>query len=261
MNKFQKLAQLNQDIELLENAGKVKAADILHKKFIREAQADRFMGLSEIAKKYMMQLDLAYSQQKPIKPILDIANNDDAVTINDKNILAVHADKIKDQYSASGAQNVSNYVGYQTPQSASPSPKEDYAGQNTAYQMALPTASPSPTEDYAGQNTAYQMVSPTASQPTTQTVQQPTSPVNSDTANEVQALNSMPAESPIYQQAINQIAKLLQTKNPMNRTIANQIYESTVVKFQDPKRKKAFSNQFQRLMSTNFPGQSLKPGA
>ena len=31
MNKFQKLAQLNKDIELLENAGKIKAADILHK--------------------------------------------------------------------------------------------------------------------------------------------------------------------------------------------------------------------------------------
>ena len=38
MNKFQKLAQLNRDIELLENAGKIKAAEVLHKKFIREAQ-------------------------------------------------------------------------------------------------------------------------------------------------------------------------------------------------------------------------------
>ena len=38
MNKFQKLSQLNKDIELLENAGKIKAAEVLHKKFIREAQ-------------------------------------------------------------------------------------------------------------------------------------------------------------------------------------------------------------------------------
>ena len=38
MNKFQKLAQLNRDIELLENAGKIKAAEILHQKFIKEAQ-------------------------------------------------------------------------------------------------------------------------------------------------------------------------------------------------------------------------------
>ena len=38
MNKFQKLSQLNKDIELLESAGKIKAAEVLHKKFIREAQ-------------------------------------------------------------------------------------------------------------------------------------------------------------------------------------------------------------------------------
>jgi len=38
MNKFQKLSQINKDIELLENAGKIKAAQVLHQKFIREAQ-------------------------------------------------------------------------------------------------------------------------------------------------------------------------------------------------------------------------------
>lgn len=38
MNKFQKLAQIKRDIELLENAGKIKAAEILHQKFIKEAQ-------------------------------------------------------------------------------------------------------------------------------------------------------------------------------------------------------------------------------
>lgn len=38
MNKSQKLAQLNKDIELLEAAGKFKAAEILQKKFVKEAQ-------------------------------------------------------------------------------------------------------------------------------------------------------------------------------------------------------------------------------
>ena len=38
MNKFQKLYQINKDIELLENAGKIKAANVLHNKFIKEAQ-------------------------------------------------------------------------------------------------------------------------------------------------------------------------------------------------------------------------------
>jgi hypothetical protein len=39
MNKLQKLAQLNQDIELLETAGKFKAAEVLQKKFVKEAQS------------------------------------------------------------------------------------------------------------------------------------------------------------------------------------------------------------------------------
>ena len=39
MNKLQKLAQLNKDIELLEAAGKFKSAEVLQKKFVREAQA------------------------------------------------------------------------------------------------------------------------------------------------------------------------------------------------------------------------------
>jgi hypothetical protein len=38
MNKFQKLAQLNRDIELLENAGMFDAAEVLQRKFVREAQ-------------------------------------------------------------------------------------------------------------------------------------------------------------------------------------------------------------------------------
>lgn len=38
MNKFQKLKELNNDIELLESFGKFKSASILHDKFIKEAQ-------------------------------------------------------------------------------------------------------------------------------------------------------------------------------------------------------------------------------
>ena len=39
MNKFQKLAQINKDIEILEANGKFKSASILHDKFIKEAQS------------------------------------------------------------------------------------------------------------------------------------------------------------------------------------------------------------------------------
>lgn len=39
MNNFQKLAQLSRDIELLESAGKFDAAEVLQRKFLKEAQA------------------------------------------------------------------------------------------------------------------------------------------------------------------------------------------------------------------------------
>jgi hypothetical protein len=38
MNKFQKLSQINKDIEILETAGELRAAEIMHRKFIKEAQ-------------------------------------------------------------------------------------------------------------------------------------------------------------------------------------------------------------------------------
>lgn len=38
MSKFQKLSQINNDIELLVDAGKIQAAEVLHQKFIKESQ-------------------------------------------------------------------------------------------------------------------------------------------------------------------------------------------------------------------------------
>ena len=38
MDKFQKLSQLSKEIQILETAGKIKSAEILHKKFIKESQ-------------------------------------------------------------------------------------------------------------------------------------------------------------------------------------------------------------------------------
>jgi hypothetical protein len=60
------------------------------------------------------------------------------------------------------------------------------------------------------------------------------------------------AESVLYQQKINEIAGLLKTKNPMDRTKAQQIYEDTFVQLKFPKRKQAFANQFQNLVTQNF---------
>lgn len=190
MNKFQKLAQLNQDIELLENAGKFEAAEILQKKFVREAQVANMYNNPTLNND--IKLNRYQNYQTPQAP-------QSSATTNMYNDPALNKD-IK----------LNRYQEYQTPQD----------------------------------NTTPQSAANTLSQP------QGTS---GDTSNDMQANNSMPAESPIYQQAINQIANLLNTRVPDNRIIAQNIYEQTIGKFQDARRKKLFSNQFQKLVSKNFP--------
>jgi len=68
MNKFQKLAQLNRDIELLENAGKIKAADILHQKFIKEAQYPMPMGINPFVMNPYMYSMMARPQMPVARP-------------------------------------------------------------------------------------------------------------------------------------------------------------------------------------------------
>lgn len=63
MNKFQKLARLNRDIELLENAGKIKAAEVLHQKFIKEAQ---FMPMTMAYNPYMVNPMMYSMMPRPV---------------------------------------------------------------------------------------------------------------------------------------------------------------------------------------------------
>jgi len=202
MNKFQKLAQLNRDIEILENAGKFEAAEVLQNKFLKEAQLGIGPAMPQLGRRQpqMGNMQLAPTPMTNIAPAYD--------------------------------------------------PMFDAQAPATGGPASVPYSDPEAA--VTNFQTAFQGLGSAMSQP------QATS---GDTANDMQAQNTMPAESPIYQQAINQIAKLLQAKNPMSRTMAQSIYDKTIVQFKDPKRKQAFANQFQRLMSTNFPGQSLKPGA
>lgn len=221
MNRYENLKKLYSEIELLESAGLHKAASVLHKKFVKEAQAkDAFMGLvTQDAKNFMMELDKAYREGQSTLSVIQRAERA-GLSPQELQILKNHANKIKNQASIQNP-----YAGYQTP--------ENNAGpQGTAYFDAEANVTNTQVSDSA-------MSQPQAT--------------SGDTANEMQAQNSMPAEAPIYQQAINQIANLLKTRTPMNRTIAQSIYENTITKFKDQKRKEAFGRQYQRLVSTYFP--------
>jgi len=245
MNKFQKLAQLNKDIELLEAAGKFDAAEVLQRKFVREAQAQGAFGgiVTQDAKNFMMELDKAYNSGQPTLGVIQKAERA-GLPPQELQALKNHANKIRTQANTDFNSQYPN-TGYQTPQ-------DNTGSQGKAY--FDPDAAVTNFQTYAQGGT----VAP-------QGQQQPAAQDNfknyyteqSDTANFSQQQNAMPnlkqTEEPIYQQAINQIANLLNTRVPDNRIIAQNIYEQTIGKFQDARRKKAFGDQFQKLVSKNFP--------
>ena len=72
MNKFQKLAQINQDIELLENAGKIEAANILHKKFIKESQYAMPQMMSMMPQMMMPQMMPMMPQMMMARPTIPV---------------------------------------------------------------------------------------------------------------------------------------------------------------------------------------------
>lgn len=240
MNRYDSLKKLYSDIEVLESAGLYKAANVLHKKFVKEAQAQGPFGgiVTQDAKNFMMELDKAFNSGQPTLGVIQKAERA-GLPPQELQALKNHAAKIRTQ---NNNQNPSS--GYSTPQdNTGPqgTPYRDYETEVTKGEQFIQSLG----------NAARQQQTNNQAQP------QATS---GDTSNEMQAENSMPAESPMYQQAINQIAKLLQSKNPMNRTIAEKIYTDTIVKFKNEKRRKLFGEQYQRLVSTNFPGTSLNPG-
>lgn len=240
MNRYDSLKKLYSDIEVLESAGLYKAANVLHKKFVKEAQAQGPFGgiVTQDAKNFMMELDKAFNSGQPTLGVIQKAERA-GLPPQELQALKNHAAKIRTQ---NNNQNPSS--GYSTPQ-------DNTGPQGTPYR------------DYETEVTKgeqfIQGLGNAARQQQTNNQAQPQA-TSGDTSNEMQAENSMPAESPMYQQAINQIAKLLQSKNPMNRTIAEKIYTDTIVKFKNEKRRKLFGEQYQRLVSTNFPGTSLNPG-
>lgn len=71
MSKFQKLSQLNKDIELLENAGQIKAANILHKKFIKESQ---FMPMTMMPQMMMPQI-MPMMPQMMVRPTMPVTQS------------------------------------------------------------------------------------------------------------------------------------------------------------------------------------------
>jgi len=270
MNKFQKLAQLNQDIELLENAGKFKAAEVLQRKFVREAQEYTVKPAQELMNEIFLTAQNPTNEYNDLIAAYNInrgSYSSDEQGYIAKAIERANKQRLQGTFSTSVQPNNPTVPAYSTaplnPQSAINQVPNSGIPTQTGFVFENTSKNYNPSTYTGPIPNGLQNTEPTAPigrfsdqvqlELADIASQQQASPVYSDLANDVQAQNTMPAESSIYQQAINQIAKLLQAKNPMSRTMAQSIFDQTVVQFQDARRKKAFANQFQRLISTNFP--------
>jgi hypothetical protein len=253
MNKFQKLAQLNQDIELLENAGKIKAANILHKKFIREAQEYQKKPSQELMNEIFLtaqnptneynDLIAAYNtnrgsytgeEQAYIKRAIERANKQRSLGTFSTSVQAPNPTVPGYSQAPVTTPSASNnpYQAYQTPvDSPVNSSTQNYAGQNEAYQMAQPVNYNNPQLDLEIQ--ANRAIKPNNV---------------GDTANPMQSQNTMPAtetnERQIYMNALNDI--MLAFEQGDNQT-AETIYNGTINKFTNLQRRKYFGDQIQRL--------------
>lgn len=228
MNKFQKLAQLNKDIELLENAGKFKAAEVLQRKFVREAQL-------KSAKELMTEVNTLAQNPGPDfdNLVLYVNNMLSSFSYNEDEKEAIKRTILNGQKQR---QNMGVFSTTIKPQNQTLSSFE------TAVPKIKSTNSPATTQ----------------AQPVVQDNFQNYYTDQSDTANFSQQQNSNPNaqqesnEQKLYMNSLNDIENAFKQQD---RNTGEAIYNQTYNQFQNPKRKQFFGNQIQRLRS-----KYLKPG-
>lgn len=229
MNKLQKLAQLNRDIELLENAGKFKAAEILQKKFVKEAQAKPF-------KELMTEFNtLAQNPNKDFEQLLNWYNyNKLSYSEDEQKYIDAAIDKASARRQNQGTFTTSVQPSNPTlPTTELNSTATPVNGQMFA--QGLGDAAK------AQQQAVFNGLGNAISQPVR---------TDGDNANEMQALNTNPnaqqesIEQKVYMNALNNIINAL--KYDDINTVETQ-YKNTINFFKNPRRKEFFEKQIQRL--------------
>jgi hypothetical protein len=245
MSVFEKLLSLNKDIELLEAFGDIKSANILHKKFIREAQS----------------LD-PKRDSGPYKQVFDRYFNTAKINPSQKLISSIRSDRFllkEDQ---------DQLVDYIT-EMIQTKPPVQQAQPQVPVSTTAPTTTPglnlSVTPQPKNVNDARFLNTPKLNLNQTPAVQQPTSPVNSDTSNINAAMESMYSavnqaseqqnvtqtpkvnEQQLYMNSLNEIIELYKTKRPEAIDAAEQIYVDTYTQLTNQASKNLFLQQIQRL--------------
>ena len=245
MNRYDSLKKLYSDIEVLESAGLYKAANVLHKKFVKEAQAQGAFGgiVTQDAKNFMMELDKAYNSGQPTLGVIQKAERA-GLPPQELQALKNHANKIRTQANTDfNSQYPSS--GYSTPQdNTGPqgTPYRDYETEVTKGQQFIQGLG----------NAARQQQTNNQAQPAAQAdivMKGYGDALESGKNNmDIQAKYRMTpqenaAENQLYTSTINEIKKLL-TGNQQQRNYARGLYESTRSKFKNQKRQYLFDQQY-----------------
>ena len=231
MSKYNNLKKLYSEIELLESAGLIKAANVLHKKFVKEAQA-------KSARDLMTELNILAKNPGP--------DFDNLVSLVERNLdssPAYNADEIEAiKRTIQNGKNQKNLGTFST----TVAPKNQTLSANPL-SSANPTLPTNPPSSAAPKQPQYN---------------DPTAPIG-DFSDQVKAeqadINlSVMGESAIqdkkekrlYMNALNDI--ILAFKEP-NKEAGEAIFQKTVNQFQNPKRKQLFINQIDRQRRKYFP--------
>ena len=220
MNKFLKLTEINKDIELLESAGLFKAADVLHKKFIRVAQEFDPAKITTMLDQYKdMPANILDNDGMYVSPdlktyddngdLVPFFNDDDFETLLKTGKLEKNGKTYTYDFKKPLKSNLSETAPVTAP---------------TATPTATPTAAPAKENkiDY----TKY--YSPP-----------------------VFKLEDFESEGALYNAALKKIKQEFLELDG-DRTLGEKVYTDTIVQFSNSKIKQQFANQVQNLRTKAF---------
>ena len=237
MSKYNNLKKLYNEIELLESAGLIKAANVLHKKFVKEAQGgiDPFIPQFGNRQPKIGPTGLAQTPRTNIAPmsdpIIDQTDQDNNQIVDEDYLFTViksladqFEDYIQDAILGKDTNNslvvakfrideVEKYVGPKYSQRI-----KDYANAQLDIMR----------KRYADMYQKYYVKDNVSTNPSSQEEK----------------------EKRLYMNALNDI--ILAFKEP-NKEAGEAIFQKTVNQFQNPKRKQLFINQIDRQRRKYFP--------
>jgi hypothetical protein len=222
MNKFSNLKKLFNEIELLESAGLYKAANVLHKKFVKEAQEYPKKPAQELMNELFLVAQNPGNQYGDLKSVYQSKRGEyssEEQTYIDAAI--ARADKQR--------QNLGTFSTVVNPQN--PTVSTQAPATATSGQLSSQVQAEQADIAFKGLGNAIQ--------------------TGKENMN-IQAKYRMTpqenaAENQLYSSTINEIKKLLATGNETQRNYARGLYQETRTKFKNLKRQSLFDQQYSAI--------------